>query len=130
MINLFKTKKIKQAIDATPENTQVIINESEYAICITNEKGFFAFVNDNYCKTYGYTNEELVGNHFSIVVPENTKALLNKLHDEYIEKQKEMLNMWEVVNKRGELMKINVDARFTDKIDNTPHKITFVQKVI
>ncbi|TAH17336.1 MAG: PAS domain S-box protein [Cytophagales bacterium] len=129
MINLFKTKKIKEAIDANPENTQAIINESEYSICITNEQGYFAFVNDNYCSTYGYERAELVGNHFSMVVPENTKAVLNKLHDEYIEKQKEISNMWEVVNKRGELMKINVDARFTNKINDSPHKITFVQKV-
>ncbi len=129
MINLFKTKQIKEAIDANPKNTQSIINGSEYCICITNDKGYFAFVNDNYCATYGYTREELVGNHFSMVVPENTKAVLNKLHDEYIEKQKEISNIWEVVNKRGELMKINVDARFTDRIDDAPHKITFVEKM-
>lgn len=130
MINLFKTKKTKEAIDKNPENTQAIINESEYSICITNENAIFAFVNDNYCKTYGYTRKELVGNHFSMVVPENTKELLNRLHDEYIEKQKEISNMWEVVNKRGEIMKINVDARFTDKIGGSPHKITFVQRAI
>jgi two-component system CheB/CheR fusion protein len=129
MINLFKTKQVKEAIDANPQHTQTIINASEYCICITNDKGYFAFVNDNYCTTYGYTREELIGNHFSMVVPDNTKAVLNKLHDEYIEKQKEISNIWEVVNKRGELMKINVDARFTDQIDNAPHKITFVEKM-
>jgi len=129
MINLFKTKKVKEAIDKNPENTQAIINESEYCICITNDQAHFAFVNDNYCTTYGYERAELIGNHFSMVVPDNTKALLNKLHDEYMEKQKEISNMWEVVNKKGELMKINVDARFTDQIDNSPHKITFVQRM-
>lgn len=129
MINLFKTKQIKEAIDARPENTQEIINGSEYAICITNATGHFVFVNDNYCQVYGYDREELIGNHFSMVVPENTKAILNQLHDEYIEKQREISNIWEVVNKKGELMKINVDARFTNQIDNHPHKITFVEKM-
>ncbi|MCU0394150.1 MAG: PAS domain-containing protein [Thermoflexibacter sp.] len=129
MINLFKTKKIKEAIDSNPTNVQEIINASEYAICITNAEGLFAFVNDNYCQTYGYSREELIGNHFSMVVPDNTKAILNKLHDEYIEKQQEISNTWEVVNKKGELMKINVDARFTDKIGNQPHKITYVERM-
>lgn len=129
MINLFKTKKVKTEIDANPSNTQNIINESEYGICITDENGYFRFVNNMYCQTYGYERGELVGNHFSMVVPDENKLLLNKLHDQYIAEQKEISNTWKVLRKDGELMSIYVDARFTDQIDGKPHKITFVERV-
>ncbi len=130
MINLSKTKKIKDLINEDPENHQAIINESEYGICITDEKGHFAAINDNYCKIYGYSREELVGNHFSIVVPEANRDYLQQLHDEFIEKQTELSRTWEVRNKEGNLFKIDVDARFSDKINGKPHKLTFVDPIV
>ncbi|MCC5944151.1 MAG: PAS domain S-box protein [Bernardetiaceae bacterium] len=127
MVNLLKTKQIKDFIEESPEKLQEIINGSEYGICITNEKGFFVAVNDNYTKVYGYAREELVGESFLKVVPTENKDFLGYLHDQFIEAKKEISRTWEVQRKNGDRIKINVDARFTDAINNSPHKITFVQ---
>ncbi len=127
MINLFKTKQVRDAIEARPDDVQAIINGSEYGICITNPQAEFAFVNDRYLEYYGYEREELIGHHFSVVVPDEQKQLLNQLHDDFIQDQKEISRIWEVKIKSGKIMRINVDARFTDKINDTPHKITFVE---
>jgi len=129
MINLLKTKKIKDLINENPENHQAIIDESEFGICITDEKGYFVAVNDLYCSIYGYEKSELIGNSFTMMVPKEAQSYLQKLHDEFIEKQTEISRTWEVKGKNGNLFKIDVDARFTDQINHRPHKITYIDPI-
>ena len=127
MINLFKTKQIRDAVNENPTNLQDIINGSEYCICVTDPNGNFFSVNDNYCQTYEYNRDELIGKNFSIVVLDEEKELMQNLHDKFIENKREISRTWRVKTKSGKILDINVDARWTDQLENGPHKITFVQ---
>ena len=40
------------------------------AVCITDKDGNFIDVNENYTKLYGFKEEELIGNHLSMVLPD------------------------------------------------------------
>lgn len=128
MISLLKTREIRDKINAKPEDVQQIINSSEYGICITDENGVFRHVNDNYTSIYGYAREELLGNKFTMIVPEEAREYLMQLHDKFIQQGAEISRMWTVQGKDGTTMKIFADARYTDKLNNKPHKITFVEK--
>ncbi len=125
-IDLFETKRLKKSIEEKPLEFKSIIESTTLCICVTDAKGFFVAVNDNYCRVYGYSRYELVGKHFSIVVPGANVAELKMLHDKFSQDKYEILRNWEVVNKSGERIKIQVDAGYTEKIDGKPHKITFV----
>jgi len=125
-IDLFETKRLKKEIDQRPAEFKSIIENTALCICITDARGFFVAVNDNYCRVYGYNRDELVGKHFSIVVPDANVEELKKLHDKFIQDKYEILRNWEVVNKTGQKIKIQVDAGYTEKINGKPHKITFV----
>lgn len=125
-ISLIETKRLKQAIDANPEKLSQILEDTSLGICVTDAHGFFVAVNENYCRIYGYNRTELIGKHFSIVVPDAKVDDLKLLHDQFIENKFEILRNWEVVTKTGELIKIQVDAGYTEKINGKPHKITFI----
>ena len=125
-IDLFETKRLKKEIDAAPADFKSIIENTELCICVTDAKGYFVAVNNNYCRVYGYGRHELVGKHFSIVVPGANVEELKVLHDKFIQDKYEILRNWEVVNKAGQRIKIQVDAGYTEKINGKPHKITFV----
>ncbi|MFP4090104.1 MAG: PAS domain-containing protein [Cyclobacteriaceae bacterium] len=126
MIDLQETARIKEAIEANPQNFEKIIEDTKLAICITNEDQNFVAVNNNYLKLYEFEREELIGQSFLKVVPQETQDELAELHDKFIEIQIEMMRDWVVLSKTGKRMKISVDAGFSDKINNEPHKITFV----
>lgn len=126
MINILETTRLKDEIEANSVDYAKIIENTDLAICITDKFGNFFAVNDNYCKVYGYTRTELIGNSFLMVVPEESKKELENLHDKFIEIQIEIFRTWEVVNKQGRKMSISVDAGYTDKINGEPHKLTFV----
>ena len=129
MINLVETQRLKDAIDANPEDYAYIIENTDLAICITTEEGNFFAVNNNYCELYGFERTELVGNSFLLVVPKVTQTELKNLHDKFIDAQIELFRTWEVQRKNGELIKISVDAGYTEKISGSPQKLTFVRKI-
>lgn len=127
MINLQETARLKQELEANPQAYEQIIEDTDLAICITNEAGNFVAVNDNYTQWYEYDREELVGESFLKVVPEETQGELSNLHEEFMDIQIEMMRDWEVMSKSGKRLKISVDAGYSDKINDAPHKITFVK---
>jgi len=127
MIDLQETARIKEAIESNPADFEKIIEGTDLAICITNEDQNFVAVNDNYLKLYEFEREDLIGQHFLKVVPQETQEELSDLHDKFIEIQIEMMRDWEVLTKSGKRMRISVDAGFSDQINDAPHKITFVQ---
>lgn len=127
MIDLVETDEIKEKIKANPENLESIIAEASMGICITNSEANFVMVNDNYCQIYGYDRDELIGNSFTIVVPDEAKEKMDILHQKFLRDKQEIARTWQVQNKESQLIDISVDAAYSEDIlDKTPHKITFV----
>ena len=46
-----------------------VFEVTEVGICITNQSGKFADVNNAYCRIYGYRKKELIGKPFTMVLP-------------------------------------------------------------
>ncbi len=128
-INVFRTKEIKEAIEASPANAQTIIDdEKELGICVTDEKGNYVHVNQRYNEIYGYAPGELKGKSFKIVVPPENHDKLQTAHDMFIKNQYEIVRYWEVVKKGGARIQIQAAAAFFDNIlgaNGKGRKVTF-----
>ncbi|MCS6834133.1 MAG: PAS domain S-box protein, partial [Flammeovirgaceae bacterium] len=81
-----------EELQAAQEELQRLNKELEYTFTVINNamivseyntKGEFLKVNQNFCRLFGYTPEELIGKHHSILVSEEDK------------KSREYLKMWE-----------------------------------
>lgn len=118
----------KQALDQSESSLRNIVEKTPVGICITNENGIFEYVNDSYQKIYKYSAQELIGNHFTMVVPPENRNHLNALHDSfiYVTEGNEARGEWSVLNKFGEEINIIADAAKIIGIDNRPKKVTFV----
>jgi PAS domain S-box-containing protein len=103
-----------------------IIENTPIGLCITDEYGYFEYVNPNYCKLYGYEAEELLGHHFTTVVPEDNRKWLTRLHDEFMGRRYELRGEWPVVRKDGMPLTVLADAAYIIDIDEQPKKVTFV----
>jgi PAS domain S-box-containing protein len=130
MMNLAETQRIKDAVEQNPENFETIIESTNIGICVTNEDGIYVGMNAAYLNLLGYQRDEMVGKSFLMVVPTEQQLELKQLHDDFITMQVEIFDKFAIVGKDGKPIYIDVDAGFTDKIHNAPHKLTFVQKAI
>lgn len=103
-----------------------IVQNSPIGICITDENGNFEFMNKEYCTFYGYSSEELIGEHFTMLVPEENKKFMSTLHDKYIEGKKEVEGEWEVIDKKGNKKTILANATRILGKDQKPKKVTYI----
>jgi len=104
-----------------------IFETANLGICLTDKDGRFVVVNPAYCKIYGYKESELIGNHFTMVVSEENKDTLIKLHDLFIKGgQEELPQEWDVVGKNGQNIHIVATAGRLDNIVGGPYKITTI----
>lgn len=126
MIDLLETKRVKDLLEENPENYQAIIEDTDLAICITNSRGYFTAVNNNYCNLYHFERQELIGKSFTMVVPPENRETMQAYHDEFFISKYEILRRWKVQNKDGKLMEIFADAGYNDKIEGAPHKVTLI----
>ena len=103
-----------------------IIESTPVGICITDQDGYYEYVNPTYCRMYGYEAQELIGNHFTMVVPEDSREQLTHLHSEFMGRRYELRGEWSVVRKDGSPLSIIADAAYIIDVDGRPRKVTFV----
>lgn len=125
--------KISKEVSRGLENDAIynkIFSTANLGICLTNTEGRFVVVNPAYCDIYGYEEAELIGSHFSIVVPLENQAMMQKLHDDFLLHHREELALeWEVVRKDGKRIHIYASAGILENIIGGPYKITTISDI-
>ncbi|MCO7247189.1 sensor domain-containing diguanylate cyclase [Halomonas sp. Mc5H-6] len=119
---------IHQLLDQSKRNTENVIKAAPLGICITDPQGYFEMVNPAYCDFYGYAEEELLGQHFTMLVPDANRETLHDLHDSFIEGEErhELRQEWEVIGKGGKTHTIIAEAARIIGFDGQPRKVTFI----
>lgn len=120
--------QLYQLFNRSKRNTENVIKAAPIGICITNPTGHFEMVNPAYCEFYGYCQEEFLGQHFTMVVPDAYRARLSALHDEFMRGNEtfELRQEWDVLAKDGELRTIIAEAARIEGEDGQSRKVTFI----
>ncbi|MBZ4676602.1 MAG: hybrid sensor histidine kinase/response regulator [Anaerophaga sp.] len=106
-----------------------IIEKSIVGISITNEDGVFEYVNDVYCKIFGYTSEEMIGQHFTMVAPDETRQLLSMRHAGFFRAGKGEKEEWTALDKKGNERFVVTDSTLITDVDGNYKRVTFVEDV-
>ncbi|WP_451923650.1 PAS domain S-box protein [Vreelandella lionensis] len=122
------TDHLYQLVNRSKRNTENVIKTAPLGICITDPHGHFEMVNPAYCQFYGYQEEDLIGQHFTLVVPEAYRPQMRQLHDEFIQgdETRELRQEWEVRCKNGETRTILAEAARIEGDDGASRKVTFI----
>ena len=115
--------------DRAEERLRRIVENTPVGICITNSEGRFEYVNPQYLRLYQYSRDELIGRHFTVVVPERDRQELTELHDQFFNGEGELRGEWEVVRKDGTTRSILADAAQIIDLDGEQKKVTFVMDI-
>lgn len=114
------------------ENVKIInsvFNSTDVGICITDINGYFIDVNQAYCDLYNYSKKELLGNHFTLVVPDPYKEEAQKIYNDFMITGKEVPSDWRVVQKDGTIMEVSVSSSLIVREDGQKLKVTNVLDV-
>jgi len=59
---------------------KTVFDDSDSGICIVNFEGKFVEINNNYAEMLGYSKEELLGQHYSLILTEDSKSVVDSNH--------------------------------------------------
>lgn len=130
------TSETADAVRRSEARLRTIIDSTPLGICITNEDGIFEYVNDAYCRIYGYAPTELIGEHFTKIVAPDKIQFWRDLHDKYMRMSGEEIRgysdirtEWIVRHKDGKPLTILADAARITSEDGKHKKVTFVMNI-
>ncbi len=108
----------------------LIYDSADIGMCVTDKNRKFVKVNRAYCRTYGYSESELIGYEFTKVLPEEIKEYAGDLHDRFIaEETDESAGEWKVKCKDGTIKDIYVTAARMKTRDKKVFKVTTVTDI-
>ncbi|MFP4487201.1 MAG: response regulator [Campylobacterales bacterium] len=123
-------KGVAKEINFNKQLLERLLTVIKVGICITDKDGKFVFVNKHYTKIYGYKKEELLGNSFLMMLPEDRREEFDKLHKDFIDnKVSEIPFRANVVDKYGKKLDIiATGSRLVDS-DGNIFKVTSVEDI-
>ena len=73
-----RRKGKREAIPGSVALNEAVLEALPVGVCLTDETGYYRFMNDAYCAIYEYVREEMVGQHYSVIMPPDQIALANE----------------------------------------------------
>ncbi|OQW93573.1 MAG: hypothetical protein BWK79_10450 [Beggiatoa sp. IS2] len=128
--DITERKQIEEALQESEALLNAIFNVAKVGLCVTDQDGKFVRVNQAYSELYGYHVRELLGQHFTLVLPETNRERANQLYQDFLtEKIEELPSDWLVKNKAGQLLNVYVTAGRLVRRDQQCFKVTSVVDV-
>lgn len=108
----------------------MIYDSADIGMCLTDINRKFVKVNKAYCRTYGYTEDELLGYEFTKVLPEHLRDYASDLHDRYLRYEtEESAGEWQVKCKDDSIKDIYVTAARMHSRSGQIFKVTTVTDI-
>jgi two-component system cell cycle sensor histidine kinase/response regulator CckA len=122
-------KQAEMALQESQSLLKSLYDTLPIGVCLTDEHGYFVEVNRAYCETYGYTPEELIGQHFTMVIPSQDRLRAAGVHSAFIAGDCHTVGEWLLQHKDGSLRNIYVTAALLTRADGKRFKVTAVQDI-
>lgn len=108
----------------------LLYDAADVGMCVTDEQRRFVTVNKAYQAMYGYSEAELIGREFTMMLPEEEQQEAARLHDRFLAGETdETAGEWEVRTKAGETRYILVTAGRLITEDGRRFKVTTVYDI-
>jgi len=95
-------------------------------VCVTDVKDIFLYVNHAFCNIYGYSPDELIGSHFTMVALENDRQHLVNLNQKFLEGVAEAPFEWSVKKKDGSEVHVYITSVILNNETGNNQRLYFV----
>ena len=129
-IKEFHLDELKEEAERDFHNIKGLFYLIPVPACITNQDREFEEVNEAYCQLYDYDHDDLIGQPFTMVVPEEAREEMGRMHDDFFENEHEFSGQWDVIRSDGSTRRVLSNAAYVSaEYYDHPLKITFVVDV-
>jgi diguanylate cyclase (GGDEF)-like protein/PAS domain S-box-containing protein len=76
-VDITERKKAEANLEAGRNFLAATLDVLPVGVCLTDEGGYYRMMNEAYCAIYEYDREEMLGQHYSVIMPPDQIALAN-----------------------------------------------------
>ena len=76
-VDITERKKTEANLEAGRNLMAATLDILPVGVCLTDEGGYYRMMNDAYCAIYEYDREEMLGQHYGVIMPPDQIALAN-----------------------------------------------------
>lgn len=76
-VDITERKKVAEALERGSNLLAATLDVLPVGVCLTDETGHYRMMNDAYCAIYEYDRKEMLGQHYSVIMPSDQIALAN-----------------------------------------------------
>lgn len=100
-------------------------NTLEIAICIMDREGLFVYVNDAYCRIYGYEKDEFLGQSFHLIIPPDEREKYWHEHNSFMLEDRVYSGERMIEQKNGKNINVSVTVtKIQDEMNNYYQVVT------
>jgi PAS domain S-box-containing protein len=121
-------KRVEEQLRKSETLLSAIFNGVSVGICLTDANGCFVQVNPAYCRLYGYSVAELLGNPFTMVLPPDQRTHGQQIYQAFFQGNRLEQTEWRVQHQDGHCFDIEVYADLLT-LEGQTYKITLVTDI-
>jgi len=122
--------KLEKAKTFGPESlNEAVLEALPIGVCLTDETGHYRFMNDAYCAIYEYVREEMIGQHYSVIIPPDQITLANKQYERLLKGDMGIPVERKRQRKDGDIIYIEAANALVRLTDGTKMLITTVREI-
>ncbi len=76
-VDITKRKQAEDTVERSGKLLAATLDVLPVGVCLTDEAGYYRMMNDAYCAIYEYDRAEMLGQHYSVIMPPDQIALAN-----------------------------------------------------
>jgi PAS domain S-box-containing protein len=107
LTDVTELRRSDMALRANKEAYEYAVQQSGMAISVLDENGNFIHVNPKFSNLYGYRYKEVIGEHFTVLAPnEDRKFLWTEIFNEILDSEGVYDGEWVMASKSGEMLTV------------------------
>lgn len=111
-------RKTEMSLRESEALLSTIFHVVDVGITMTDEEGIFVLVNPSFCRTFGYTEPELIGQPFTIMLPAATHAAMLELYQQGLRGRVNAPSEWQMLHKDGHILTMLATFGLITRADN------------
>ena len=129
LLDITDMKRLNNELTESETLSLSAFNAVNIGICISNENAKLIKINKLFSKIYGFDVDELVGENFSVILPEAYKEKDLQFHNDLINGEPIQNMEWLVKNKKGEDIKLKASSSVLDISTGQKYNIISVSPI-
>ncbi|MGB3183008.1 MAG: PAS domain-containing protein [Cyclobacteriaceae bacterium] len=130
LTDVTELRKSELAYKVNSEAYEYAVQQSDMAISVLDEKGYFVHVNPKFSNLYGYRYKEIIGQHLTILAPnEDRKSLWSEIFEEIKNSEGVYDGEWVMASKSGEMLTVTSRNYHIIGSDGSKQVVQFLRSI-